>query len=636
MQAVLSMPKKKKMKKSDLNNKVVGDVLDAYKEPEEKVLVPVEVLPSEHRSAASPSPEEMDETWEEKEDKLDTENIGPETEKPVELKYQYKEEQWKPINPQEKKRYNREFLLRFQFISASLHKPEGLPYITDVVLDKANKTPLQPLDPGRLMNCGLDFTPSFANLVRAPPGGGRGPQSQRKEPRKIITSMSLNDHVQLNKAEKAWKPWVKKSRGDEDDPETIKTQELFRSVRSVLNKLTPEKFQELVKQVTDLNIDTEERFKGVIDLIFGKSHFRTQLLRRLPQHVPLPYWAPNGPVLRPNGENNKGEENIIEDPFHAARRSGPEKSKRGCWVLRRGELCPKTIDQIHKEAELEEHREQIKVQERLLSKKEPSRGKGGRMNLPQDKGWNTVPISTKNRPVDMSCLSKITKSGTLDFNNQLLAPGGKGLWGCWGQGSSGGSGAKTSTESDAGRPATSTLNRFSALQQSGPSSTSSSSSLDTGRRAPQRSSLSRDCSERDRDRFNRLDRQDSREDRDRGLYRTHVPVTKRSFNRESEDRSRAGDVRHVSSMTDDKPTLSEEELEKKSTAIIEEYLHINDLKAAVECVQELNSASVLFVFVRKTVGLMLERRNIDREHLGLLLHKLISTAILPPEQYYRG
>lgn len=45
-------------------------------------------------------------------------------------------EQWKPINPEEKKRYDREFLLGFQFISASMHKPEGLPHISDVVLDK--------------------------------------------------------------------------------------------------------------------------------------------------------------------------------------------------------------------------------------------------------------------------------------------------------------------------------------------------------------------------------------------------------------------------------------------------------------------------------------------------------------------
>lgn len=109
-------------------------------------------------------------------------------------------------------------------------------------------------------------------------GPRRSQQIQRKEPRKIITSMSLSDDVQLNKAEKAWKPSTKKvvrSRGgeesDENDPEHIKTQELFKRVRSILNKLTPQKFQQLMKQVTELTIDTEERLKGVIDLIFEKA-----------------------------------------------------------------------------------------------------------------------------------------------------------------------------------------------------------------------------------------------------------------------------------------------------------------------------------------------------------------------------
>ncbi|KAK3534830.1 hypothetical protein QTP86_026435 [Hemibagrus guttatus] len=806
MQAVLSVPKKKKLKKSDLNNKVVGDVLDAYKEPEEKDLTPepapVEVQPSEPCPAASPSPEETEETWEEKEDKLDTENIEPETSKSVEQKYQYKEEHWKPINPEEKKRYDREFLLRFQFISASMHKPEGLPHITDVVLDKANKTPLRPLDPSRLINCGPDFTPSFANLGRAPPGAGRGPppgprrsqQGQRKEPRKIIASVSLNDDVQLNKAEKAWKPAVKKSR-DEDDPEMIKTQDLFRRVRGILNKLTPQMFQQLMKQVTELTIDTEERLKGVIDLIFEKAisepnfsvayanmcrclmglkvpttdkpgatvNFRklllnrcqkefekdkdddeifeqkqkeldaaTEVLREVRQRLNDELQEAKDQARRRSLGNikfigelfklkmltepimhdcivkllkNHDEESLeclcrllstigkdldfekakprMDQYFHQMEKIIKERKtssrirfmlqdvldlRRNNWVPRRGDLGPKTIDQIHKEAELEEHREHIKVQQQLLSKKDSSRGRGGRMNQPQDEGWNTVPISTKNRPIDTSRLSKITKPGALDFNNQLLAPGGKGSWGSWGKGSSGGTGAKTSTEQDAGRPATSTLNRFSALQQSGPSSTSSSSSLDSERRVPQRqvSSSSRDRSERDRDRFDRLDRRDSREDRDRGLDRTRVPVTKRSFSRESEDRSRSGDVRRVSSMTDErergsrdrttsrdtavkretaptppppapsKPALSEEEVEKKSTAIVEEYLHINDLKEAIQCVKELNSASVLFVFVRNSVESTLERSTIAREHMGLLLHKLISSGILPPEQYFRG
>lgn len=49
-------------------------------------------------------------------------------------------EQWKPLNPEEKKRYDREFLLGFQFIFASMQKPEGLPQISDVVLDKVSAT----------------------------------------------------------------------------------------------------------------------------------------------------------------------------------------------------------------------------------------------------------------------------------------------------------------------------------------------------------------------------------------------------------------------------------------------------------------------------------------------------------------
>jgi len=45
-------------------------------------------------------------------------------------------EQWKPIDPEDKKRYDREFLLGFQFITASMNKPDNLPTISDVVLEK--------------------------------------------------------------------------------------------------------------------------------------------------------------------------------------------------------------------------------------------------------------------------------------------------------------------------------------------------------------------------------------------------------------------------------------------------------------------------------------------------------------------
>lgn len=41
-------------------------------------------------------------------------------------------------------------------------------------------------------------------------------------------------------------------------------------MRSILNKLTPQKFQTLVKQVSEMEINTEDRLKGVTDLIFEK------------------------------------------------------------------------------------------------------------------------------------------------------------------------------------------------------------------------------------------------------------------------------------------------------------------------------------------------------------------------------
>uniref|UniRef100_A0A7N6F6R8 Eukaryotic translation initiation factor 4 gamma 1 n=1 Tax=Anabas testudineus TaxID=64144 RepID=A0A7N6F6R8_ANATE len=715
--------KKRKMK--ELNKKeAVGDLLDAFKE----VLTPPEPEPAlppapetQLPAASTPVAEEADLTWEDKEDKLDAENIQPEPPKPnaTDKKYQYKEEQWKPINTEEKKKYDREFLLGFQFISASMNRPEGLPAISDVVLDKANKTPLRQLDPSRLpgMNCGPDFTPSFANLGRPSMGGGiggprRSQQMTRKDQRKIITSMSLNDDVQLNKAEKAWKPSVKKTvrtrAGEEidDDAEQLKTQDLFKRVRSILNKLTPQKFQQLMKQVTELTIDSEERLKGVIDLTFEKAisepdfsvayanmcrcliglkvqttdkpgatvNFRKLLLNRCQkefekdkdddeifekkqkeleaeekQRLTEELEEAKDKARRRSLGNikfigelfklkmltevimhdcivkllkNHDEESLeclcrllstigkdldfekakprMDQYFHQMEKIIKERKttsrirfmlqdvldlRRNNWVPRRGDQGPKTIDQIHKDAELEEHREQMKVQQALISKKESGGGPGGRMGG----GGGGVPIS-KNRPIDASRLSKITKTPVLDFNNQLLAPGGKGTWGSWGKGSSGGTSAKPADCAESGsRPTTSTLNRFSALQQP------SSSSLDSDRRVPQR------------------------------LATGHMTET---VKRET--------AATPPPLQTTKPALTEEELDKKSTAIIEEYLHINDMKEALQCVQEMNSTQLLFVFVRNGLESTLERSTIAREHMGLLLHQLIKTGTLPTQQYYKG
>uniref|UniRef100_A0A8B9INR0 Eukaryotic translation initiation factor 4 gamma 1 n=1 Tax=Anser cygnoides TaxID=8845 RepID=A0A8B9INR0_ANSCY len=797
----VSVPKKKRRMKELNKKEAVGDLLDAFKEvsvprrpgvAENKPPPSAPARETEDTAPARPQ-EESEETWEEKEDKL-----APEKGKAGDQKYRYKEEQWKPLNPEEKKRYDREFLLGFQFIFASMQKPEGLPQITDVVLDKANKTPLRALDPIRLsgMNCSPDFTPSFANLGRPVMGNrglpsGLGPrrsqQSQRKEPRKIIATVSLNEDVKLNKAEKAWKPSSKRA-SEEEDPENIKTQELLRRVRSILNKLTPQMFQQLMKQVMELSIDTEERLKGVIDLVFEKAisepNFSVAYANMCRCLMGLKVPTTDKPTVTVNFrklllnrcqkefEKDKDDDEIFEkrqkemddasapeekarmkDELEEARDKARRRSlgnikfigelfklkmlteaimhdcvvkllknhdeesleclcrllttigkdldfekakprmdqyfnqmekiikekktssrirfmlqdvidlRQHSWVPRRGDQGPKTIDQIHKEAEMEEHREHIKVQQ-LMSKDKrrgpPGPSSSGRSSLVADDGWNTVPISKGNRPIDTSRLTKITKPGSIDSNNQLFAPGGRLSWG---KGSSGGSGAKPAdSASDSGRPATSTLNRFSALQQSTPAE-----SLES-RRVVQRSSSSRDRSEKAGDRGDRESRSEKGSDRlerpDRGERgeRNRSALTKRSFSKETEDRSREREkqggpeaVRKAASMTEErdrsrepikqepaapaaspKPTLSEEELEKKSKAIIEEYLHINDMKEALQCVQELGSPSLLYVFVRNGIESTLERSTISREHMGVLLCHLVKAGTLSKEQYYKG
>ncbi|NXP98437.1 IF4G1 factor, partial [Vidua macroura] len=808
----MSVPKKKRRIKELNKKEALGDLLDAFKEvsvpgvaSEAENKPPTSVPASEAEDVAPARPqEESEETWEEKEDKL-----APEKGKAAGQKYGYKEEQWKPLNPEEKKRYDREFLLGFQFIFASMQKPEGLPQITDVVLDKANKTPLRAIDPIRLsgMNCSPDFTPSFANLGRPVMGNrglsrelsffsmcqpsGLGPrrsqQNPRKEPRKIIATVSLNEDVKLNKAEKAWKPSSKRA-SEEEDPENIKTQELLRRVRSILNKLTPQMFQQLMKQVMELSIDTEERLKGVIDLVFEKAisepNFSVAYANMCRCLMGLKVPTTDKPTVTVNFrklllnrcqkefEKDKDDDEIFEkrqkemddasapeekarmkDELEEARDKARRRSlgnikfigelfklkmlteaimhdcvvkllknhdeesleclcrllttigkdldfekakprmdqyfnqmekiikekktssrirfmlqdvidlRRNSWVPRRGDQGPKTIDQIHKEAEMEEHREHIKVQQ-LMSKDKrrgpPGPSSGGRSSLVADDGWSTVPISKGNRPIDTSRLTKITKPGSIDSNNQLFAPGGRLSWG---KGSSGGSGAKPAdSASDSGRPATSTLNRFSALQQSMPAESPES------RRVVQRSSSSRDRSEKAGDRGDRESRSEKGSDRlerlDRGerVDRNRSALTKRSFSKETEDRSREREkqggpeaVRKAASMTEErdrsretikqeptppptstKPVLSEEELEKKSKAIIEEYLHINDMKEALQCVQELGSPSSLYIFVQNGIESTLERSTISREHMGALLCQLVKAGTLSKEQYYKG
>uniref|UniRef100_A0A8C3NK14 Uncharacterized protein n=1 Tax=Geospiza parvula TaxID=87175 RepID=A0A8C3NK14_GEOPR len=741
--------------------------------------------------------------------------------------YQYKPEQWKPLDPEGKKQYDREFLLDIQFMPACIQKPEGLPPISDVVLDKVRgepikqvsqpKLPLRTLDP-RILPRGPDFTPAFADFGRQAPGGRNvsgsackvqstpglpslarcGPPScpllvsphpplrnlpigllnvgprrsqpgQRREPRKIIT-VCVKEDVHLKKAENAWKPSLKRENQTED-PENVKTQELFRKVRSILNKLTPQMFNQLMKQVTDLTVDTEERLKGVIDLVFEKAidepsfsvayanmcrclvtlkvpmadkpgstvNFRKLLLNRCQKEFEKDkadddvfekkqkeLEAATTPEEKTRlhdeleeakdkarrrsignikfiGElfklkmlteaimhdcvvkllKNHAEESLeclcrllttigkdldfekakprMDQYFNQMEKIVKERKTssrirfmlqdvidlRLCnWVSRRADQGPKTIEQIHKEAKIEEQEEQRKVQQLMTKDKR-------RPGVPRvdEGGWNTVQGAKNSRVLDPTKFLKITKP-TIDEKIQLVP---KAQLGSWGKGSSGG--AKAS-EMDSLRPSATSLNRFSALQPpvSPVSASSASSELESRRALTSRGSTGREKNDKPLppslsrpNTFLRgssskellLDNQAQEEQRREMLETVKQLTGAMEMDRNSAEAERNKGKEPAKpevppAPVQEKPSLSEEEIERKCKSIIDEFLHINDFKEAMQCVEELSAQSLLPVFVRVGVESTLERSQITRDHMGQLLHQLVHSGKLSKQEFFKG
>uniref|UniRef100_A0A8D2I2J6 Eukaryotic translation initiation factor 4 gamma 3 n=1 Tax=Urocitellus parryii TaxID=9999 RepID=A0A8D2I2J6_UROPR len=676
------------------------------------------------------------------------------------ITFPFKPESWKPSDTEGKKQYDREFLLDFQFMPACIQKPEGLPPISDVVLDKINqpKLPMRTLDP-RILPRGPDFTPAFADFGRQPPGGRgvpllnvgprRSQPGQRREPRKIIT-VSVKEDVHLKKAENAWKPSQKRD-SHAEDPENIKTQELFRKVRSILNKLTPQMFNQLMKQVSGLTVDTEERLKGVIDLVFEKAidepsfsvayanmcrclvtlkvpmadkpgntvNFRKLLLNRCQKEFEKDkadddvfekkqkeLEAASAPEEKTRlhdeleeakdkarrrsignikfiGElfklkmlteaimhdcvvkllKNHDEESLeclcrllttigkdldfekakprMDQYFNQMEKIVKERKTssrirfmlqdvidlRLCnWVSRRADQGPKTIEQIHKEAKIEEQEEQRKVQQ-LMTKEKRRPG----VQRVDEGGWNTVQGAKNSRVLDPSKFLKITKP-TIDEKIQLVP---KAQLGSWGKGSSGG--AKASETAPSGSTSNTSLefdSRRALTSRGSMGREKNDKPLPPAAARP--NTFMRGGSSKDL-----LDNQ-SQEEQRREMLETVKQLTggvdlERNSTEADRNRTRESVKLEMSTVsTPDRPVLSEEEMERKSKSIIDEFLHINDFKEAMQCVEELSAQGLLHVFVRTGVESTLERSQITRDHMGQLLYQLVQSEKLSKQDFFKG
>lgn len=98
------------------------------------------------------------------------------------------------------------------------------------------------------------------SIIERAPYNGRKNSNHNSRP-------SSREDVHLKEAENAWKPAFMCQKPNEKD----ETEELYRQVRSILNKLTAKNFDILTEQFRKLKINTKEKLSGVVNLVFEKA-----------------------------------------------------------------------------------------------------------------------------------------------------------------------------------------------------------------------------------------------------------------------------------------------------------------------------------------------------------------------------
>ncbi|KAK3598299.1 hypothetical protein CHS0354_010275 [Potamilus streckersoni] len=697
----------------------------------------------------SPTPfmnEEVDNTVDINNENDVSEVFENEKNEKLKLKYKYKEDQWSPINHEGKKQYDRDFLLQLQNAPESTLKPLDLPDIPDIIIEKPSFRPVnRDFAEG---NNFVDFTPRYVwsggpnrsgGVPRRSSGqrGRGGPGGSATQAKHI--NLSIQKDIELHHAKEAWKPGHRAEKIDQGDVD-LKSEELYKKVRSILNKLTPQKFQTLVAKMQALEIDTEARLKNVIDLVFEKAisepefsvayanmcrclsmfkvpaeskqgdvNFRALLLTRCQREFEKAnssekeFDTKRKEIEKATMEEQKlqmkeeleyeetkakrrslgnirfiGElfklkmltENIMHDCVFKLLRTKDEENleclcrllktigkeldtekakprmdqyfqqmikivnekklssrvrfmlqdvielRRGKWVPRRDDNNPKTIDQIHREVAQEAQDRAIFVQ--TLPQAKPQKGNRGRPGQPSGPmgggadGWNTVsraPLRT-DRTIDPSKL-KLSKLG--DSENIQLGPGGGAARLGWFKGSTGG-GARSQEGERPNAPG----NRFSALSKAeDDGSRKGAGRGGFGRPAPTANHPSQES------------------EREKALAAAKTIVAQRP----SEERSGGRETERAKTM--EKPStpvqeLTDDQMLSKTRAIMDEYLHIQDVKEAISCVQELSSSGSLHLFVSNALNQVLERSEVARRQTGLLLHDLVKNNVLMVDTYVKG
>nr|AGY14636.1 eukaryotic initiation factor 4G [Aplysia californica] len=333
------------------------------------------------------------------------------------------------------------------------------------------------------------------------------------------------------------------------------------------------------------------------------------------------------------------------------------------WVPRKEQAGPKKIDEVHKDYEQEQARNQFLNSQPLPPRndnQQPGSRRGSRQRQeekPNDEGWNTV--GSKSLRIDASKM-RLSKQSVVDENSIQLGPGGgMSKFGMWSRGSFGG--AQQPSQDDRPAPAS---NRFSALRDDKDRRPFERSPSRGDRDGPNRGMrqgptaghgrgkmMARSSQEGERrdllasartivggrsqnsSRDNSWNREDSRRHLGpRGSREADNPMTRSDISLRPNEEFRTPAPPPAKKVKE----MSEEEMEHKAKTILEEYLSVRDLAEAKLCVSELAGQPRLYLVVTASINNVLEGTNTARDLTGQFFHELIKSNNITLDMYTKG
>ncbi|KFM66122.1 Eukaryotic translation initiation factor 4 gamma 3, partial [Stegodyphus mimosarum] len=315
-----------------------------------------------------------------------------------------------------------------------------------------------------------------------------------------------------------------------------------------------------------------------------------------------------------------GKELDAENSNRASRDANPSN-----WISSRDENKPKTIDQIHKEAESEAPEQQLLCSNINYSKRMPDdrdRKKSAACNLGHSgEDWIQSSKSSKRsyKVIDPNKL-KLTKPDEVESIG--LGHGGKGIpsWFWCSNGNT-----KASDDSDAKRPL---ANRYSAFtdQNLAPSY--------DARRGVQRSVTP--PVEKTQSTFKKGQKKLERIRRISMILFADVGEPKVQDVKRSPECLLNGKAVDVPAVALRGVELSEDDVKKKTKPIIDEFLHNGDFEEGIKCITELASPTTVHYFINSAINQVLDQCSQSRYLLGQLLCSLEKKKIITLEQYKKG